>query len=142
MLSIRPASGEDVDAIAVLCRQLGYASTSQEIRERLGTMADSRDCAVIVGEVDEVVAAFVQVSVRRAIESGEWAEIDALVVDDARRGQGFGALMVKHVRLWARARGLARVRVRTNVSRLRTHTFYEREGFTLSKSQRVYDVSA
>jgi hypothetical protein len=30
--------------------------------------------------------------------------------------------------------------VRTNEIRTRTHAFYEREGFTKTKSQRVYDV--
>ena len=40
---------------------------------------------------------------------------------------------------WAVAQGLGKVRVRCNVVRERTHRFYEREGFVVTKTQKIFD---
>ncbi len=136
---IRPASTEDAGAIAILCTQLGYPSTHEQVVDRMATLGSSVDHTVLIAEEHDRVLGFMQVSVHRSIESGAWTEIDGLVVDTSHRGRGIGKSLVAEARAWARARGMTRLRVRTNQTRADAHHFYEREGFAVSKSQRVYD---
>ncbi len=139
MAAIRAAIAADCGVIAALCGQFGYSASSEQVQERLRSLAAHVQCAVVVGEEDARVVAFMQVSVHQTVESGAWAEIDGLVVDEGMRGRGIGAAMVVFAREWAAARGMGRVRVRTNEKRVRAHAFYERERFSLVKSQRVYE---
>ena len=139
MAAIRTAHEANCGAIAALCGQFGYSATSEQVRERLGTLAGNSECTVVVAEEAGRVVGFMQVSVHRMVESGAWAKIDGLVVDEGRRGRGIGADMVGFARGWAVEKGMGRLRVRTNEKRAREHAFYEREGFSLVKSQRVYE---
>lgn len=138
-MTVRPARTEDAGAIAALCAQLGYPSTHEQIVDRLATLGSGAEHAVLVAVEHDRVLGFMQVSVHHSIESGAWTEIDGLVVDTAHRGRGIGTALVAEALTWARARGTTRLRVRTNQTRADAHRFYEREGFTVSKSQRVYD---
>ncbi len=49
-----------------------------------------------------------------------------LVVDEPRRGEGFGAEMVDHVEDWARARDCERVALASPLAKEGTHAFYDR----------------
>jgi GNAT superfamily N-acetyltransferase len=140
MPHIRRARRDDAAAIARLCTQLGYAATARDIAPRIAAACgDDRRVVVATGE-DGRVLGLMQVSIHHAIESGSWAEIDALVVDETHRSGGIGRSLVEHAGAWAVERGMARLRVRTNEKRNRAHAFYERLGFTLAKLQRIYDL--
>jgi GNAT superfamily N-acetyltransferase len=75
------------------------------------------------------------------LESEPACEILGLVVDQSHRGQGVGRTLVAAVESWATARGLATIRVRSNVARAESHPFYQRLGYTPVKSQHVYRKS-
>jgi GNAT superfamily N-acetyltransferase len=137
---IRPAAREDAEDIARLCVQLGYPATAVSIRPTLDVLLRNEGVTVDVATESGVICGLMQVSIHRAIESGAWAEIDALVVDESQRGRGIGRALVEYARTWAREEGLARLRVRTNEKRTDAHAFYERLGFTHVKSQRIYDT--
>jgi GNAT superfamily N-acetyltransferase len=53
-----------------------------------------------------------------------------MVVDNARRGEGIGGLLMAAVESWARARGLTHIELSSNSGRVDAHRFYERHGFT------------
>jgi GNAT superfamily N-acetyltransferase len=72
------------------------------------------------------------------IETGLLAELVALVVDEGHRGRGVGAALVDAAADWAANQGYPTLRVRSNIVRERTHAFYERRGFTHSKTQHVF----
>ena len=76
-----------------------------------------------------------------SLASGEQAELVGLVVDEALRGRGIGAALVTAAEAWARERGLARLRVRSNVTREATHSFYRRLGYEEVKRQVVFRKS-
>lgn len=141
---IRQATRSDADRIRELCDQLGYAISLANAQDRIAT-AISPDRDVVVYEQDGSpfggtrVVAWMELSHRRALESGEWGEISGLVVDESVRGRGVGAALIRYAEEWTRQRGLSRLRVRTNDARKDAHRFYEREGFTLRKMHRVYD---
>lgn len=139
-VTIRAATESDAVALATLSTQLGYPVIAEVMKQRLRHKPDP-DRALFVAETANKVVGCLEVAVMFAWETGEWAEIRGLVVLDTARSQGIGSKLVEHAKEWARSRGHAKLRVRTNEVRARTHAFYERLGFTKTKSQRVYDIS-
>lgn len=139
-ISLRPANERDAEALAALCGQLGYPSTPAEIAARLAWIRKFEDQEVLVAECAGRVSAWMTLSVIRPLESPAWAEIDGLIVDETHRGLGIGAMLVDRAKAWAREQGVRKLRVRANEKRTRSHRFYERCRFVLTKSQRVYDL--
>jgi GNAT superfamily N-acetyltransferase len=91
--------------------------------------------AVFVAEVDGEVVGWIHVVEILTLESDRSAEIAGLIVDEAHRGVGIGARLVAEAKRWTRSEGCEILQVRSNVIRVRARRFYEREGFTLKKSQ-------
>ena len=132
---IRPANERDAEALARLAGELGYPSTRDEIIERLSLLRAISDNEVLVFE-DK---AWIHVAIGTSLETGRVAEIRGLVVTESARSKGIGEKLVRAAEEWARERGMNRLRVRTNINRTRTHAFYERCGFALAKTSRVYE---
>jgi GNAT superfamily N-acetyltransferase len=128
---IRTAKPSDAEFIAVLSGQLGYPVTPEEMVQRLGGLTDAD--AVFVAE-----HGWIHVAERRSLESPTHAEILALIVDVKHRGAGVGRALLDRAAAWARERGLAELRVRSNVVREKARAFYERHGFAVVKTQRVF----
>ena len=66
------------------------------------------------------------------------AWLSDLVVDEPRRGEGFGAEMVRHVEAWARDQGCDRVALASPLAKEATHDFYdsldyERWGYVIER---------
>jgi GNAT superfamily N-acetyltransferase len=137
--TIRPARPEDAAELARLSTQLGYAMSPAVAAKQLSEVADHGDHALLVAESAGALAGWIQISVSRIFESPSFAEIAGLVVDEARRGEGLGPLLLRAAEDWARARGCRAVRVRSNVVRERAHAFYEREGYGKVKVQQVFE---
>jgi GNAT superfamily N-acetyltransferase len=136
---IRPAHASDAAAIAALSAQLGYPSTQAEILRRMAELGAQGRTAVLVAATDGVIAGWVAVREDLVLESGTFAEIAGLVVDEGHRGRRIGEALVAAAEAWARERGHVRMRVRSNVVRERAHRFYERLGYTITKRQAVFD---
>jgi GNAT superfamily N-acetyltransferase len=135
---VRAAREEDAAALAALSGQLGYPATADEVRARLATIAARPGNAVLVAESLGAVAGWLHVVAVHFLECDAFAEIGGLVVGEAERGGGIGALLLRAAESWAAEHGLTSVRVRSNVVRAGAHRFYEREGYTLSKQQAVF----
>jgi GNAT superfamily N-acetyltransferase len=136
---IRPATRGDCDAIAALNGQLGYDAGPAEIGRRLDSIFDSQGQAVLVAEVDGRVVGWIFVAVVPSLETEIFAEIRGLIVGDRFRGAGIGARLVSAGEEWARRQGVSRIRVRSNVNRDHARRFYERAGYTVTKTQNVFD---
>ena len=136
---IRRAAIGDAPAIASLAGELGYPAEAAAMRARLEPVLRSEDDAVIVGVAGVAVIGWAHVAVVRLVESDPYAELRGLVVAEALRSRGVGTRLLRAAEEWARSRGPARIRVRSNVLRERTHAFYERHGYTATKSQKVFD---
>ena len=138
-MTIRSARAEDAEALARLAGELGYPSTADEILARFAALPAGDE--VLVAESDGGLDAWMHLGIVVSLESGPFAEIRGLVVTESRRSTGIGASLIRAAEEWARTRNVARLRVRTNVTRKRTHVFYERCGFVLKKEQRAYEKS-
>ncbi len=137
---IRLAAVRDAPVISVLAGQLGYPATETEMTGRLRTAIADPDRAVVAAEIDGRVVGCMELAISEAFESGRWSEIRGLIVDENCRSAGVGTALVAFAKQWTREHGLQKLRVRTNETRTRTHGFYECNGFTKTKSQRVYDA--
>lgn len=130
----------EVAAISFLCGELGYHVSAGEVKQRAGMSEGRRDIELLVAETGGVVVGWVEVFVHGGILGGtDGAEISGLVVEEGLRGRGIGAALVRAAEEWARARGHARIRVRSNVKRERAHEFYLREGYREVKRQAVFE---
>jgi len=135
---VRKAKFRDAAAIAALSGELGYPTTTEEMGHRLRALVSNDHHAVFVAE-DEGVAGWIHVSTTESLESALFAEIRGLVVTESHRGAGIGTRLVWEAEKWAEEKRIPRLRVRTNVVRLEAHVFYRKLGFTMKKSQDVFD---
>ncbi|HEY0556442.1 MAG TPA: GNAT family N-acetyltransferase [Thermoanaerobaculia bacterium] len=135
---IRPARMSDAATIAGLATQLGYPTRPEEAEPRLRDVTSRPENAILVAESDGAVVGWIHVAASHHVETECFAGILALVVDQEHRSGGIGAELVEAAAEWGAKNGFATLRVRSNVVRERTHTFYERLGFARIKSQVVF----
>ena len=141
-MRVRPMRERDARAVADLTGQLGYPSTAAQIRKRLELLSGDPGSAVFVAEDrDGRVVGWVHVLVRTFLESDTYAELGGLVVDKAARRKGAGKALVSAAEVWAAGHGYATMRVRSNVKRVEARPFYEGLGYSIGKSQHVYEKS-
>ena len=136
---IRPVRLEDAAEIAELSGQLGYPVSAREMSGRLSRSLDDPDYAIVVAEgTDGSLLGWIGVECRFLLELGEEVEIVGLVVRQGARRLGVGKALLGAAEEWARGRGLASIRVRSNVTRPESHPFYERMGYARVKTQHCY----
>lgn len=137
-MKIREAALDDAQGITGLVGELGYEGDESAMIQRLGSLLGSGVDAMLVAEDAGRVVGWVQVHVSTTLEAGSRAEIAGLVVGAQYRRLGWGGRLVAAAEDWARARGMARVVVRSNVQRVASHEFYPALGYAKSKVQAVY----
>lgn len=139
--TIRPATPRDAPRLAELSTELGYPATLKDILGRLDRILDSREHAIYVAEAREAevqIAGWVHIFISCLLEEDAQAEIGGLVVGEAWRGRGVGALLMAYAERWAQEQGCTTMRVRSNVIREEAHAFYEKLGYAVIKSQKVF----
>jgi GNAT superfamily N-acetyltransferase len=138
-LAVRLASGRDAERMAVLCQQLGYPASQEEVQRRLGQIQRDGHHAVYVAELpDGGVVGWVHVHVRQLVVADPQAEIGGLVVDEGHRRCGAGQLLMQRAERWARERGCSAVCLRSNVVRKGAHVFYDKLGYRTIKTQLAF----
>lgn len=136
---VRHLTPADAPALAPLCRQLAGQATPEQVVARLARVAALGPSHALYGaERDGRLVGFVHVFERHVLENEPFAEAGALVVDEAARGTGAGRALMEAAEAWAASRGLATLRLRSNVVREPAHRFYERLGYRVTKSQHVF----
>jgi GNAT superfamily N-acetyltransferase len=136
---VRLASTGDAERIAILCEQLGYPASQEEVQRRLKQILPGERHAVYVAELaDGHVVGWVHVYVCPLVEADLQAEIGGLVVDESYRCCGTGRLLMQHAEQWARRQGCWAVRLRSNIVRQGAHVFYERIGYSTVKTQLAF----
>jgi GNAT superfamily N-acetyltransferase len=137
-IKIRKAKRSDAKALALLSTELGYPATAAQMNDRLAHFRGNPRHGVFVAELDGVVG-WLQVSVVESLESGSFAEILGLVVAKLHQGQGIGTCLVSAAEAWATSKRCARIRVRANRVRAQARKFYKKLGYSLTKTQNVFD---
>jgi GNAT superfamily N-acetyltransferase len=86
---------------------------------------------LIGGFIDGALVALAGSRPGHTLSRGEHVFVDDLVTDPARRGEGYGAAMLRWIAARAKAAGVPRVYLD---SRLTAKGFYEQVGFTMMTS--------
>lgn len=133
---IRSASIDDASALAPLFEQLGYPTPVTEIQQRLAARDSMSDVFVAL---EDGLVGFVAVSAHADFVGSRSCIVGGLVVRDTHRSRTIGAQLLKKAEGWARERGIPLVVVRSNVVRERAHLFYERHGYHIAKTQRIFE---
>jgi len=138
-LKIRRAKITDAPRLAELAGQLGYPTTVEQVRRRFRAIQLASQNAVFVADsAGAGVVGWVHVSKEPLLESDVRAEVNGLVVAEAQRSLGAGALLLAAAEDWARKHGCKGVNLRSNVIRERAHQFYLREGYEHYKTQKAF----
>ncbi|MBU0928291.1 MAG: GNAT family N-acetyltransferase [Spirochaetes bacterium] len=137
-VTVRSARRGDAGRLAELSGQLGYPCAGSDVEARMGPYLESDDEAILVAEAAGRVVGWLSLAAVRHFYVEPFVEVSGFVVDEEARSAGIGRRMMGAAEDWTRARGLQALRLKTNVTRVRAHSFYERLGFERSKEQIVY----
>ncbi len=135
---IRPAKPRDATRIAELATQLGYPSSSRQVRRRLAEILPNPEHSLLVATEEWRVIAWGHAFVCQVVESERTAELGGLVVDEERRGSGAGRLLMLRLEAWAKGKRCRTVTLRSNIIRKAAHAFYERLGYSKIKTQHAF----
>jgi len=139
MITIHPASQNDIPALTGLCVQLGYPNTESEIAPRLTDLAALSDHVLLVAVLDSgEVVGWAHGFIRKLLIVPPHIELGGLVVDESQRGQGIGEKLLAGIESWAVSQGIDTVFVRSNLVREAAHRFYERLGYTKVKTSLTF----
>ena len=139
-MRLRKLTPEDAAAVAALCTQMGYSVDESQAGERLQAIEGRADHHLIGADLEGQLVGWVHVHADWSIEGGHEAELHGLVVDEMQRGLGIGRALIGEAAEWAFKKECSRLRVRTNVTRMRAGDFYRRAGFREMKRQLVLDL--
>lgn len=136
---IRTLREEDAQAAAGLCEQLGYPTDIASLLVRIQQIAADPNRTVLVSSVDNAVVGWIDLSIEYHLQSQPVALIGGLVVAETARSRGIGRQLCQAAEDWAQARGMKRIRVRSNAIRERAHAFYLRDGYAQVKTSTVLE---
>ena len=141
-MTIRQVKAEDAGEIARLAEQLGYPSSLERVRHRIGSIINSQQDRVFVAvSEDGVVVGWIHIFASMRLESEPFAEIGGLIVGSEYRSHGIGRKLLEHTEDWAAEKNFTKLRVRSRVSRGEAHRFFRNFGFVQSKIQYIFDKS-
>ena len=135
---IRPIQVTDADAAAGLCSELGYPVDLRAMKERIERLISSSDHVVYVACTELRVIGWIDVAINNHLATGAFGEIGGLIVSREHRSTGIGRRLVNEAERWVAARGIARMVVRSRMTREAAHRFYLREGYSLIKTSAVF----
>ena len=126
---IRAAEQRDSATLARLIGQLDYQVSADDVAARLATM-DGEGQVVLVAEIGGRVVGCLSTSIMRVLHRpAPVGRISMMVVDEAFRGRGIGAALVRAAERSLAERGCYMVEVTSHVRRTDAHRFYEKLGY-------------
>ncbi len=129
----------DASRLARLSAVLGYPVSADTMEHRLRrVLARAEDLILVADSSGAGIVGWIHAAERDTLESDLRCEILGLIVDPEHRGRGVGRRLVAAVETWAIGRGLEEVAVRSNVTRIVSHPFYERLCFIRMKTSHIY----
>lgn len=132
---------DDAPGLARLAGALGYGDDAAVMRQTLGVVLQAEGHGVWLARLNDRMAGWIHVAPTLSLESGPGLEISGLIVDPDLRRRGVGLALVQAAMVWARERGAQRLRVRSRIEREGALAFYQQQGFALSKTQAVLDLT-
>ncbi|AIK97086.1 GNAT family N-acetyltransferase [Candidatus Odyssella acanthamoebae] len=96
-ISLRPATITDIPDLLPLIDQLGYPTTEEELATRFSEFVALEGYGVVVACHQNRVIGFIAWSLSRVFVASKLRyHIEALIIDEAYRGQGIGKHLMTH----------------------------------------------
>jgi GNAT superfamily N-acetyltransferase len=127
-VTVRRALQGDCAAMAHLFEQLGYAAQPRELSERLLLEEPAREVLLACAGT-EVLGVLVWHVLHPLHVAPSWGLISALVIDEATRGSGVGALLLAAAEVRAQALGCGQLELSSSLKREGAHRFYLAQGY-------------
>jgi GNAT superfamily N-acetyltransferase len=99
----------------------------------------SANHAVYVAEIVDIgVVGWIHAHLCLLLQTNLHAEIGGLVVDERYRSSGIGRQLLLQIEQWASQQGCESVYLRSNVVRTQAHIFYEKMGYSYTKTSLAF----
>jgi ribosomal protein S18 acetylase RimI-like enzyme len=129
-LIIRSAKLSDAPSLAMLMCELGYETTSAEMRQRLKPIVRDARFRTFVGEIDNTICGVIGTLTHPSYEhNNSPGKIIALVVSKKHRRAGIGRALITAAEKDFAKRRIARISLTTRFERKAAHHFYEALGY-------------
>ncbi len=130
---IRSAKSADVETLANLMTELGYPTSSEQMRRRLEAISDDPSYATLVSERAGEVLGMVGLRFEHSYGSDDSSvRIRAFVVGSEHHGKGVGRTLISAAEDWARRRGAKDVMLAAHKRRTDAHRFYLSMGYEVT----------
>lgn len=129
---IRDAKDNDVNGLAILMNELGYPTTTNQMKQRLSNIIINPFYRTFVYERDKQIVGMIGMILGFRYEKDEsYIRIVAFVVNSKYRGQGIGTLLLSEAEKWARSNGAKMITLNSGdrSERFNAHNFYLSNGF-------------
>lgn len=136
---IRQATIKDAQALGQLTSQLGYSVSVTEMITRLERIISQKDAALFVHEEESQLTGWVHIYGKTLLQM-KYCEIGGLIVDEAHRNKGIAHRLMRRCQEWALEHDYTEIRLRSGSEREQAHQFYENLGYTLVKSQQLFNL--
>ncbi|QIR35960.1 GNAT family N-acetyltransferase [Tolypothrix sp. PCC 7910] len=138
-IQIRLAKDKDAERIAILCEQLEYSTTLQQIEQRLVKIQDNKSHVIYVATLaNDYVVGWAHAHTCDLIIIPTQALLFGLVVDKDYRHGGIGSKLMHYIEEWAGLVGCEGIILRSNIKRKEAHIFYEKIGYTNTKQSMTF----
>lgn len=130
-IRIRDAKLSDVRKLALLMCELGYKTTSGEMRTRLQSILSDPHCSTFVAKIDNELCGMIGTLTHMSHEYDDLSgKIIALVVSKRLRRSGIGRALIAAAEKDFVERNVTRVTLTTRFAREGAHRFYEALGYS------------
>jgi len=128
MALIRAAALKDIPSLQTLFLQLGYQTDPEKLTRHITEANNSFN--LLVAEAEQGVCGVIVVNFITPVhESGLWALISALVINESTRGTGIGQKLLIAAEQLALDKGCTQIELSSSERRVRAHNFYENNGY-------------
>jgi len=121
----------DAPALASLICELGYETTSAEMRQRLKSIVSDKGFRTFVAEIDHQVCGMIGTLTHASHEHNDFSgKIVALVVSKKKRRSGIGRALIAAAEKDFADRRVTQINLTTRFTREQAHHFYEALGYS------------
>jgi ribosomal protein S18 acetylase RimI-like enzyme len=130
-ITIRDAKLSDAPALAALMCELGYETTTAEMRRRLKSILADARLRTFVADTDDRVCGMIATLTHASHEHNDCSgKIIALVVSNKQRRSGIGRALIAAAEKDFVKRNVARVSLTTRSTREKAQQFYQALGYS------------
>lgn len=132
-MDIREATENDSKELAALMGQLGYPTTTENMKKRFSQIKQNPYYHTLLASYEDKVVGMIGLFKGYYYErEGFYVRIAALVVDSNYRNKGVGNKLLEEAECWARKIGASGIGLNSGnrKERYHAHTFYRNRGYS------------